>query len=298
MRPGIWRTIFFGAGHDAQVRAAEGQGQAQRLALGHGDVRAHFAGRPDQGLEHRVGGDDGHGLGLTAGGEQFREVVDGAEEIRVLHQQGGGVAVDGPLEALDVGPAVLVGHGDEFQVQVGRVGAEHDPVDGVQRFGDDDLAAFGFAHGHHQGLVQGGAAVVYRGVGALHSQQPGHGGLVLENRLESALGCFGLIGGVGGVELAAHGQGVHGGGDVVVVEARAKETHAVGGVLGGHGFEPGQDLHLGEPFGEVEALGAHLFRDLGKEVFHGIHADGCEHLADFVVGVRNEWHNETCWLDI
>ena len=144
---------LFGAGHDTQIRAAETERQAEALAFGHGDVRAHLAGSFQDGLQNRIDRDDGHGLMFGGFVEKRGEILDGPEEIGILDDDGRRVVVDGGHEGLGVRIAVPVGHGDQIELQVGRVGGQHDPVDGVHAFGNNDGRTPGVAHGHHGGLI-------------------------------------------------------------------------------------------------------------------------------------------------
>lgn len=215
--------MLLAAGHDAQIGAAEAQGLAQALAFGHGDVGAHLAGSLEHGLHDRIDGDDAQSLAGAGMGEKLAEVGHGAEEVGVLHQHGGAGGVHGGLEAFHIAQAVLVGHGHQGDVQAGGVGLQHGPPDGIDALVHHQLFAAGGAHGHHAGLEQGRTAVIDGGIGAIHVQQAAHRGLVFEDGLQGALRAFGLIGRVGGIELAAAGKGVHGAGHIMGIEARAQE---------------------------------------------------------------------------
>ena len=97
--------------------------------------------------------------------------------------------------------------------------------------GDDDFAvAAGRADGHQHRLGRGAAAVVEAGVRDVEAGEPRDERLILEHDLQVALADFGLVGRVGGVELAAAGELVDDGGDEVVVAAAAEEADFVAGV--------------------------------------------------------------------
>ena len=91
----------------------------------------------------------------------------------------------------------------------------------------DDAAPFGFADGHEDGLGDGGAALVERGVGDLHAGELADERLELEERLQAALARLRLVGRVGGVELAPPRDRVHDGGDEVVIRPAAEEAYGV-----------------------------------------------------------------------
>ena len=75
--------------------------------------------------------------------------------------------------------------------------------------------------------------------------------LVLEDGLEGSLGDLGLVGSIGGEELAAAREGGHDGGNEVVVRSRPEKpgAGARGHVLGRHGLDLSQDFHLREGSG-------------------------------------------------
>ena len=98
----------------------------------------------------------------------------------------------------------------------------------------------GDGQGHEHGLGDGAAALVEAGVGDVQAGQLADQRLELEERLQAALAGLGLVGRVGGVELAAAGDGIDHGGDEVVVAAAAEEADGVVGRL----VARGQLLHV------------------------------------------------------
>ncbi len=139
-------------------------------------------------------------------------------------------------------------------------------------------------------------AIVDRGVGAVHVHQATDGGLKLKNGLQGALGTLGLIGRVGGIKFAASCQGVHGPGNLVGVVARAQKRNHVRAVFGGQILKIGADRGLALSFGQIEALGPHIRRDVGKKIIQSAHADHGEHFLKVVRRVGNVGHNYSSTL--
>ena len=99
---------------------------------------------------------------------------------------------------------------------------------GMDALGDQDLVPLRRdAHGHEHRLGHGAAAVVKAGVGDVQAGELADERLELEERLQAALAGLGLVGRVGGVELAAAGDGIDDGGNEVVVAAAAEEADRV-----------------------------------------------------------------------
>jgi hypothetical protein len=101
---------------------------------------------------------------------------------------------------------------------------------------------------HQQAFGEGGGPVVVRGVDHLDAEEGGGHALVLEDGLEGPLGNLGLVGRVGGEELAPRGEGGHDGGDEVVVGSGAEEPGRGRGreILRGQRLDLAHRLHLGE----------------------------------------------------
>ena len=94
IRPGILRTYVLAAGHDAQVGPAERHRVAQRLSLGHDDVGAVVARPAQQAQADRIDAHDRQGsLGVDRLDEGL-DVLELAEEVGVLHDDGGGLVGD------------------------------------------------------------------------------------------------------------------------------------------------------------------------------------------------------------
>ncbi len=259
---------LFLAGDDAAVGAAEGEGDAEGLGFERDDVgldgglddaeRDGFGDRDDE--------EGAFGVGDVGDGG---DVFYGSKEVRGLDEDAGGVGGDGFCEGFEVDAAGFaeVRHLFGGNLLMLRVGGDDLAVLGVDGAGDDGGVAAGDADGHHDGFGGAGGAVVHAGVGDLHAGELADHGLELEHGLEGALGDLGLVGGVGGEELAAGDDGVDQDGLVVAIDAGAEEGGVAGGVVGGEGLEGVDDFALGVLARDVEiALELVLGGDGGEEV--------------------------------
>ena len=73
-------------GEEAEARAAVVEPVAERLPLADRDVDAEVARRSQDAERDRVALDDHDRAGLLRGGDERLEVLDGAEEVRVLQE--------------------------------------------------------------------------------------------------------------------------------------------------------------------------------------------------------------------
>ena len=94
IRPGHAAQEGLLGGEEAEARAAEVEPVAERLALPHGDVDVEVAGRAQDAERDRVALDDDDRAGLLGGRHERLEVLDGAEEVRVLQEDRGDVVVE------------------------------------------------------------------------------------------------------------------------------------------------------------------------------------------------------------
>ena len=232
------------------------------------------------------------GAGPIAQGPGRGQVLDAAEVVRDSRP---GPHRAGPrARRLGAGPV-----GDP----VGQ-GNRHQPVSGPGGAGGQHLAPVGMDAGRHphglpargghaqvDGLDRGTAAVVERGVGHRQPGQPGHHGLVLEDRLQHPLGHLGLVGRVGGDELGASGEGPGHRRDLVVVGAAAGEAdQAVGSgpVPVGEPLHGGQDVGLAHAGGQLEpALEPQGLGDHVEQLVDRGETEEGQHALDLVVGVRD-----------
>ncbi len=121
------------AGEEAQVRAAELQGAAQRLPLAHHDIRPQFPRR----LQHPQG--DGIGrhnqqCALFMGDlSRSLQTLQAAEEVRILKDHAGGVLVHLLRQDVQVRRSLArqVGHVLDRQPDALGVRSHHLPVLGV-----------------------------------------------------------------------------------------------------------------------------------------------------------------------
>ena len=171
------------------------------------------------------------------------------------------------------------------------VGVDDLAVLGVHGAGDHGGVAAGDADGHHDGLGRAGGAVVHGGVGDLHAGELADHGLELEGGLEGALGDLGLVGGIGGEELAAGDDGVDEHGAVVAVDAGAEKGRVPGCVTRSKVAEAVDDLGLAVLAGDVQvALELELGGDGGEEVVDGADTDVGKHLGAILGGLREVAH--------
>ena len=114
-----------GRREEAEARAAVVQPVAERLALAHADVRAELARRAQHAERERVGGHHEQRPGALAGLGQLAQVLDGAQEVRLLHDHRRRVVVHRRGQRLDVGGAVVgERHLHHLHAVAGRVGAQ------------------------------------------------------------------------------------------------------------------------------------------------------------------------------
>ena len=180
---------FLGAAHVAHIRTAERHGDAEALAVAHGDVGAPLAGCLQQGevgddaVEHK------QGLGLVDDVGIALQVFDDAIAVGLLHDDTCHASLS--QFGIEVGPRGVAGkgfHGHQFDaVEVG-VGGHHLCHFGVDGFGDEHLARLlGGGHTHHGGLSGGSGSVVERGIGNVHAREFGHHRLELKDIMEGSL---------------------------------------------------------------------------------------------------------------
>ncbi len=92
--PGHPAQVLLGRGEEAERRPAEVEPVAERLALADGDVDAALAGRAQDAERDRVDRGDAERAGVVGGRGERLEVLDRAEEVRVLDEDGGGLVVE------------------------------------------------------------------------------------------------------------------------------------------------------------------------------------------------------------
>ena len=125
----------------------------------------HSPGRPQDAEGERVDRGDRQRARLLRRRGEGLEVLDRAEEVRVLDEHGGGVGVERRGELAGVGEAALEADLDHLGAEAARVGAERLAAVRVQAPGDDEAAAPGGADRQVGGGGDRRGPLVERGVG-------------------------------------------------------------------------------------------------------------------------------------
>ena len=216
------------------------------------------------------------------------EILHRAEEVRVLDEQGGGVAVQRRLELGGVGEPALEAHLDHLGAEAARVGDQRLAAVGMKAPRDDQAPAPGGADRQVGGGGHRRRPLVQRGVGHRQRAELRDRGLELEHHLEAALRDLGLVGRVGGEELRALGDRVDDRRHVVVVHPGPEEAElgvGVGVALGQRG-QVVEALGLRQPGRQVEgAIQPQLGGNLGEQLVD--RARRRSHRAS--PGGRNRW---------
>ena len=286
------------AGDDAEVRAAEVERDAQRLALAGGDVRAVLAGRGED--RERHGLDDRHEQRTGRVGEAAdgRHVLEQPEDVRLGDDHAGdrvlGVG-EQPLQRLEVGGAgerPVTDERDLVGLEAGPVGVgrERLAVVRVDAARDEQPLAARRAAGHERRLGGRGAAVVVRRGHDVHRGELGQQRLVLVDALQRALADLGLVGRVGRVPLAAEQHLVDGRRAPVAVRTRAEERGEVHAVAPGQRLEPRGEVELGLRVVEAERARAERLGDVVEQGVHGGDPDRLQHPGPVVGYVRPVRH--------
>ena len=284
--------VFLAGREQPDIGAAEGQRIADRLALGGDDVGAHLAGRLHRAERHRLGdGDDQQGALRPAGLGQRAMIAQMAEEAGVLHHHAAGLAIDQWRQVLAAGRVGRGGHHGKA-VEAG-VGLDDLAIMRMQRARQHGAAAPGNAVGHHHRLGGRGGAVIHRRIGHIHAGDQRHLGLELEEILQRPLGDLGLVGRVGGEELAALDEVVDRRRHVMAIGAGAEEARRPAGaeIPGGECPDAALDLDLAEMVRQVDRGGQpRARRDVAEQAVDRGHADGRQHGAAVGIGQRQIAH--------
>ncbi len=238
----------------------------------------HSPGRLEQRQRQWVARRDRERAGLVSGRRERRQVLDRTEEVRLLDDD----RADAVVERRQFGDPSLSGASTTSMPQP-CASVRNVRASGVDALGDDEPLAPAGQLRHVSRRGDCARALVHRGVRDRQSGELGDRRLVLEHRLQAALGDLGLVGRVRGQELRAHDDRVDERRDVVVVHAGAEERHLVLGrdVAGRECPQLVVHLLLGEPFAERQrALQPQPGGDVGEQVLDGADADRLEHLAD------------------
>ena len=204
-RPGMRRTNCSRQAMMPRYGPPNGHRVAQRLPFGHDDVGPVVARPLQQAQADRI-----DRRRPTAPRPRWAisasrvHLFQAAEEVRMLHQHAGRLVVD---RRCQLGRARSCRRAcrrvTSSAPRLARYVASIWRYSGWTLAGDDHAAAAPVAlHRHQHRLGRGAAAVVEAGIRDVHAGQLRDQRLILEQRLQVALAGLGLIGRVGGVELA------------------------------------------------------------------------------------------------
>jgi hypothetical protein len=215
------------------------------------------------------------------------DVLDRAEEVRTLEEDGGSLAVDRLGQGGGLGHAALETDLDHLGAVADCVGGERLAAVRVDAAGDHELLALGRAHRQVAGGGERGRSLIETGAGDRQPGQLRHRRLELEHHLQPTLGDLRLVGRVRREELAARGDRVDDRRHVVVVHPRADEADLLFGVgvARRQRRQPLVDLGLAQPVrqrqrpAQAQGLG-----DLLEELGRGGDADRVEHLPAVIGG--------------
>ena len=175
----------------------------------------------------------------------------------------------------------------ERQVGAGEVGPRRVEEVAMDRARCQHAPALGRADGHQRRLGGRRGAVVVRRRDDVEPGQLGDQRLVLVDRLQRALADLGLVGRVGGVELAARQDLVDRRRDVVAVGAGAEEAGQVGPVAPRQRLQAlAQGQLVGSGGGRSRPSGPHRCRDVGEELVDRVDAERGQHPRAVVGGVQ------------
>ena len=183
--------VLVSRSEEGGVRSAESHRDAEALGRAECDVGAHLARRLKQHQRHQVCGDGGDAaLGLDRG-DRVGEVNDFTGVVRILEEGAEDIFIGGFLGRAE----------DEFETEIAGARLEH--VDRLREAAgvDEEAVRRRFAHApcHRHRLGSSGGFIEQRGVGEFEAGQVDDHLLVVEQRLQTPLGDFGLIGRVGRV---------------------------------------------------------------------------------------------------
>jgi hypothetical protein len=219
------------------------------------------------------------------------DVFQHAKEIRLRH---GERRHAGPVHTLQHGAAgvTIETRLDHLDALTGDDALHRGPVRRVQRARQQHAPAGRAvgAHRHQHRFGQRRGAVVQRCVGDIERRKAGDHALELVQHLQRALARLGLVGRVGGVELAAGDDLPHGGRNVVLIGTGAQKAGRVAITRRAFGE---QRRHF--PFRQAVrhagvTFDAQLRRNLVEQLAHLGHADRAQHGGHLVRRVRDERH--------
>lgn len=174
------------------MRTAVADRNAKALRGADGDVSAHFAGRFQQRQGQKIGGDGGNRARLMQAGNQAGEIAEMSVRAGILEDRAKHV------DRIEIGEGVADNH---LPAERGRTGL--DQRDGLRmaigiheeggRLGFRDALAHGHGFGGRSRFIE------QRGVGDVKAGQIADHGLVVQQRLKTALADFRLVWRIGRV---------------------------------------------------------------------------------------------------
>ena len=275
-----------GAGHDAQVGAAEAQGHAQRLAFADSHISAILAGGLQQAQGDGVAAHDSLCAHFVGSCHHSVHVFDDAVVVGALDVNSSGLLVEGCLQSLHIGSTVHSGDDHNGNIAAAAVGLDDLDGLGISSAGDNDGGTLSLL-AHENCLSSGHSAVVDGSVGHVHAGQFTDLSLILKDGLQNALADLSLVGGVSSQELFLGSHGLHNGRDIVVVSTCAAEDAAELLVLTGHSSDLLANFQLAHAFGDVQLLKQSLLRHDAVQLVHGGQADGLQHFLPLFPGCGN-----------
>ena len=190
-RHGAFEFIF--RREEGRVRAAVAHRHAEALGGTENDIRALLARRRQQHQRHKVGGDADNHFARFQLGDQFAVIVDFAGGAHLLQQHAEDILViEHFVGVID----------DHVEAEGFRAGAHH--VQGLRMdIGGNEEAVgalqFTDAFGHRHRFGGGGGFIKQRSGSDIQPGQIQSDLLEVEQRLQTALGYFRLVRGIGGI---------------------------------------------------------------------------------------------------
>ncbi len=179
-------------GHVSRMRATITDRNAETLRGADGDVSAHFAGGLQKRQRQKIGSDSSDGACLVQAGNQAGEIADMAVRARILEDRAE------HIDRIEIGEGIA---DDHFPAERGRTGLDQRNglrvAIGIHEEGGCLGLGDALAHGH--GFRRRCRFIEQRCVGDIETGQIADHGLVVQQRLKTALADFRLVGRIGRV---------------------------------------------------------------------------------------------------
>ena len=279
---GQFAHMCLAASHEAEVRAAVVERDAQALAVTDRDVGIPFGRGLEDGERRRIAILDQKGAGPMQGLGKSGQVLDDAVAVERRDDRTRDVtAAEQGFQALERSAAAF--GSDVFQAYAGilGVGLDHGEDLGQQGPGQEYrplLARAGDAHTHR--FRRDGRSVIARGVGDIQARQGADHRLILEDVAQRTLRNLALVGRVGGQELRTGGD-VRDDGRHVMVIGTGTDKHLQLGVHRSEGGEEVPHLLLRHRIRKVQFLLVEkLGGNVGIQLVHRRDPDPLQHPGD------------------